>query len=102
MAKAARLSGSKDKELEELEHQKDDTLLTKAKRVIYSALQKHAFLTVLCCASIPNPLFDLAGITCGHFLIPFATFFIATAIGKSIIKVHIQVRVSMLMQLTQT
>jgi len=37
-------------------------------------------------------LFDLAGITCGHFGIPFATFFGATAIGKSIIKVHLQVR----------
>ena len=40
---------------------------------------------------IPNPLFDLAGITCGKFLIPFWTFFSATAIGKSVIKVHIQV-----------
>jgi hypothetical protein len=35
-------------------------------------------------------LFDLAGITCGHFSIPFATFFGATFIGKAIIKVHIQ------------
>ena len=32
-------------------------------------------------ASIPNPLFDLAGITCGHFLVPFWTFFGATLIG---------------------
>ena len=30
---------------------------------------------ILVCASIPNPLFDLAGITCGHFLVPFWTFF---------------------------
>jgi len=35
-------------------------------------------------------LFDLAGITCGHFGIPFKTFFSATSIGKAIIKVHIQ------------
>ena len=42
---------------------------------------------------IPNPLFDLAGITCGHFLIPFWTFFGATLIGKAIIKMHIQVSV---------
>lgn len=40
---------------------------------------------------IPNPLFDLAGITCGHFLVPFWTFFGATVIGKAIIKMHIQV-----------
>lgn len=43
---------------------------------------------------IPNPLFDLAGITCGHFLVPFWTFFGATLIGKAIIKMHIQVRPS--------
>ena len=42
------------------------------------------------CGQIPNPLFDLAGITCGHFLVPFWTFFGATLIGKAIIKMHIQ------------
>ena len=42
------------------------------------------------CASIPNPLFDLAGITCGHFLVPFWTFFGATLIGKAVVKMHIQ------------
>lgn len=44
-----------------------------------------------CVFQIPNPLFDLAGITCGHFLVPFWTFFGATLIGKAIIKMHIQV-----------
>lgn len=39
---------------------------------------------------IPNPLFDLAGITCGHFLVPFWTFFGATLIGKAVIKMMIQ------------
>lgn len=41
-------------------------------------------------SQIPNPLFDLAGITCGHFLVPFWTFFGATLIGKAIIKTHLQ------------
>ncbi|XP_075864421.1 vacuole membrane protein 1-like [Microcebus murinus] len=41
-------------------------------------------------AQIPNPLFDLAGITRGHFLGPFWTFFGVTLIGKGIIKMHIQ------------
>ena len=55
------------------------------------------YLEYLCAAvivifmQIPNPLFDLAGITCGHFLVPFWTFFGATLIGKAIIKMHIQV-----------
>lgn len=35
-------------------------------------------------------MFDLAGITCGHFLVPFWTFFGATLIGKAVIKMHIQ------------
>ncbi|KAF6768496.1 hypothetical protein AHF37_07644 [Paragonimus kellicotti] len=39
---------------------------------------------------IPNPLFDLAGMTCGHFLVPFWSFFGATFIGKALIKVHLQ------------
>jgi len=60
------------------------------KRLIYNNLQKHGFITVLLCASIPNPLFDLAGITCGHFGIPFVIFFSATSIGKAIIKTHLQ------------
>lgn len=40
---------------------------------------------------VPNPLFDLAGIMCGQFGVPFWEFFLATLIGKAIIKTHIQV-----------
>ncbi len=49
------------------------------------------FLDSFSLSQIPNPLFDLAGITCGHFLVPFWTFFGATVIGKALIKAHIQV-----------
>jgi uncharacterized membrane protein YdjX (TVP38/TMEM64 family) len=66
------------------------TLIEKAKVMLYDNLQKYGFITILLCASVPNPLFDLAGITCGHFRIPFKKFFTATFIGKAIIKVHIQ------------
>ncbi|VDN08670.1 unnamed protein product [Dibothriocephalus latus] len=48
------------------------------------------FFGIVLCASVPNPLFDLAGMTCGHFLVPFSTFFGATCVGKALIKVHIQ------------
>lgn len=64
--------------------------MDKAKILIYDNMEKYGFITILLCASIPNPLFDLAGITCGHFRIPFRKFFSATFIGKAIIKVHIQ------------
>ncbi|KAH9682732.1 vacuole membrane protein KMS1 [Citrus sinensis] len=43
-----------------------------------------------CSNEVPNPLFDLAGIMCGQFGVPFWKFFLATLIGKAIIKTHIQ------------
>ncbi len=61
-----------------------------AKLKLYDSLEKYGFFMILLCASIPNPLFDLAGITCGHLQIPFRTFFSAIVIGKSFFKTHIQ------------
>jgi len=98
MARAARLSGSDpDEDTEEFlelqEKLKNPEKMTRFERAKYSVQQlveKVGFFGILACASIPNPLFDLAGITCGHFLIPFWTFFGATLIGKAIIKMHIQ------------
>lgn len=94
MARAASLSGKKSEELLELEEEMRQggkiPIMERIKLIIYRGLKTWGFVTVLACASIPNPLFDLAGITCGHFLFPFASFFLATMIGKAIIKVHIQ------------
>ncbi|XP_018326635.1 vacuole membrane protein 1 isoform X3 [Agrilus planipennis] len=100
MARAARLSGydpDDDDELREFEelqrkeiNRENLTLMEKGKLFVEHIVQKVGFLGILACASIPNPLFDLAGITCGHFLVPFWTFFGATLIGKAIIKMHIQ------------
>ncbi|KAK6741380.1 hypothetical protein RB195_009310 [Necator americanus] len=53
-------------------------------------ISRVGFPGILLFASIPNPLFDLAGITCGHFLVPFWSFFGATLIGKAIVKMHVQ------------
>ena len=66
------------------------SLQERVKLFIYHALQHHGFWAILLLASIPNPLFDLAGLACGHFLIPFATFFSATVLGKAVIKAQIQ------------
>lgn len=54
-------------------------------------IKRVGFPGILFFASIPNPLFDLAGFTCGHFLTPFWTFFGATLIGKAVVKMHLQV-----------
>ena len=59
---------------------------------LFQLLSTHDLTIVFPSLQIPNPLFDLAGITCGHCLVPFWTFFGATLIGKAIIKMHIQVR----------
>ncbi|XP_060837254.1 vacuole membrane protein 1-like [Rhopalosiphum padi] len=102
MARAARLSGrppDEDKEdlieFEELlkkeKHPETMTMVDKSKLFVERLVKKVGFFGILACASIPNPLFDLAGITCGHFLIPFWTFFGATLLGKAAIKMSIQV-----------
>ena len=100
MARAARLSGHDPddedelKEFEDLQRKKENPegleLLDKAKLIVEELVNRIGFLGILVCASIPNPLFDLAGITCGHFLIPFWTFFGATLIGKAVIKMMLQ------------
>ncbi|XP_062341204.1 vacuole membrane protein 1-like isoform X2 [Osmerus eperlanus] len=97
MARAARLSGAEpdDEDYEEFEEMLEQAetaqdFATKAKLTVQTMIQRIGFFGILACASIPNPLFDLAGITCGHFLVPFWTFFGATLIGKAIIKMHIQ------------
>ncbi|EDW30660.1 GL26903 [Drosophila persimilis] len=71
-------------------NQKNLSLVDKGKLFMERVVERIGFFGILACASIPNPLFDLAGITCGHFLVPFWTFFGATLIGKAIIKMHIQ------------
>lgn len=103
MARTARLSGhdpdDEDEELREFEElqlkkktdPKSMTFMDKLKLSVENIVNRVGFFGILACASVPNPLFDLAGITCGHFLIPFWTFFGATLIGKAIIKMSIQV-----------
>ncbi|CAF90654.1 unnamed protein product [Tetraodon nigroviridis] len=97
MARAARQSGADpdDEDYEEFEEMLEQAegaqdFASRAKLGVQHLVQKVGFFGILACASIPNPLFDLAGITCGHFLVPFWTFFGATLIGKAIIKMHIQ------------
>uniref|UniRef100_A0A0K0G2K3 Ectopic P granules protein 3 (inferred by orthology to a C. elegans protein) n=1 Tax=Strongyloides venezuelensis TaxID=75913 RepID=A0A0K0G2K3_STRVS len=98
MARAAKLSGEEPddeeyKEFKQLVQSKNVDKLSfidKVKLKMENIVTKVGFFGILIFASIPNPLFDLAGITCGHFLIPFWTFFGATLIGKAIIKMHFQ------------
>lgn len=83
MARAARNSGAS---LEEDISTENSPL----KKRVQELVTGFGFFGILLCASIPNPLFDLAGMTCGYFLIPFSTFFLATLIGKAGIKMALQ------------
>eukprot|EP01102_Stenamoeba_stenopodia_P023219 TRINITY_DN9925_c0_g1_i1.p1 TRINITY_DN9925_c0_g1~~TRINITY_DN9925_c0_g1_i1.p1 ORF type:complete len:409 (-),score=91.77 TRINITY_DN9925_c0_g1_i1:1078-2304(-) len=93
VARAARLAGESLKDLEEIneiQESNPSSLGEKLKKIALGLLGRLGFFGILLFASVPNPLFDLAGITCGHFLVPFWTFFGATVIGKAIVKVHFQ------------
>ncbi|XP_039066867.1 vacuole membrane protein KMS1-like isoform X1 [Hibiscus syriacus] len=96
ISRAASLSGSNFNAMEELDASSSEnngviaTRLNQIKRWLLSHSKHMNFFTILVLASVPNPLFDLAGIMCGQFGVPFWEFFLATLIGKAIIKTHIQ------------
>ncbi|KAI8471894.1 MAG: hypothetical protein J3K34DRAFT_226103 [Monoraphidium minutum] len=50
-------------------------------------IRQHGFIGILLLASWPNAAFDLCGICCGAFRMPFWSFFGATLIGKGGVKV---------------
>jgi len=49
-------------------------------------LHVYGFYGVLALSSWPNIAFDLCGICCGHYLMPFWDFFLATLIGKAVVR----------------
>lgn len=76
VARAASAAGGMDEELEDIlmdqqdESKEDDSkssCIERSKKRLAIFLKNYAFVTVLLMASIPNPLFDLAGLMCGHF-----------------------------------
>ncbi|KAD4179807.1 hypothetical protein E3N88_28398 [Mikania micrantha] len=95
ISRAASISGEKIDAAEELDASSSEdngvaSNLNHMKRWFLSHAQYLNFFTILVLASVPNPLFDLAGIMCGQFGIPFWKFFFATLFGKAIVKTHIQ------------
>eukprot|EP01039_Chlorochromonas_danica_P006839 gene6839-7559_t len=79
-------SSSLDEIPDELESNSQYSFINYAKETMVVFLRKHGFWGVLLMASYPNVAFDLCGICCGHFLMPFWSFFLATFIGKAIIR----------------
>ncbi|TEB19749.1 hypothetical protein C9890_0169 [Perkinsus sp. BL_2016] len=55
-------------------------------RWMVTFLERHGFWGVFLMAAWPNAMFDLCGLCCGHFLMPFWTFFGAVVLGKAVVK----------------
>merc|ERR1712241_1588636 len=92
VSKAARQGGKKDSEYEaEMEEaRKSSDAFSRMKIWTIDFTQKHGFVGVFLLASWPNAAFDMCGMCCGYLLMPFWTFFVATACGKGIVKVNLQ------------
>ncbi|KAG4093298.1 hypothetical protein H8356DRAFT_949181 [Neocallimastix lanati (nom. inval.)] len=91
VSRAAALTGQNTLDISKFENVNEDSSFTdKVQVFLFRLLKKMGFIGILLFASFPNPLFDIAGILCGHFLVPFGTFFGATFIGKALIKNTIQ------------
>ena len=65
-------------------------MFTGMKQWMIDFVEKNGFWGVLILSSWPNAFFDLCGICCGQFLMPFWTFFGAVFIGKALIKINLQ------------
>jgi len=96
LSRAARLAGERNAEFEDLESAGDLEVVRKMKQWMIHLIEVHGFLAILLLAAWPNAAFDLCGMACGHFLMPFWTFFGATYIGKALIKINIQSAVILL------
>jgi membrane protein YqaA with SNARE-associated domain len=92
VARAASLAGAQNAELDELMTSQSAIPGVDAMRDwMIKFLENNGFWGVLLMAAWPNAMFDLCGLLCGAFLMPFWTFFGATFIGKAIFKVAGQV-----------
>ena len=90
VSKAARLSGTTDEDFaKEMEDAKTKTdLFNRMKLWTVNFTEKHGFWGIFLLASWPNAAFDMCGMCCGYLLMPFWTFFIATSLGKGVVKTN--------------
>lgn len=85
---AAALKGKKQGELEYTAA--DSGWMGHMKRWTIIGIQRYGFWAVLLLSAWPNMAFDLCGMACGQFLLPFWSFFSAVLVGKAVIKVNLQ------------
>ena len=64
-----------------------DAFIQGMKNWMLHFIENHGFWGIFLLAAYPNAAFDLCGICCGHFMMPFWKFFGATLLGKGFVKV---------------
>ena len=84
------LSKLAGKHNEEFDDNNDIYILSSVKNWMINFIHNYGFWGVLAFSAWPNAFFDLCGICCGQFLMPFYKFFGGVFIGKVLIKVNIQ------------
>ncbi|GET89990.1 hypothetical protein, conserved [Leishmania tarentolae] len=85
---AAALQGRHEDDLQESPAAYD--MMSLATNWTLQKVRRYGFWAILLLAAWPNMAYDLCGMACGQFLMPFSTFFSATLIGKAVIKVNLQ------------
>ncbi|CBZ52104.1 GI15163, related [Neospora caninum Liverpool] len=91
---AAARSKLADEEFAELEEEiraGKPSMVTRMKVWMLELVQNYGALSVFLLSCWPNMLFDLCGIVCGHFMMPFWEFFIALFLGKAVVKTFMQI-----------
>ncbi|CAD2218995.1 hypothetical protein AGDE_06307 [Angomonas deanei] len=84
---AAALQGQRNEELEETSKY---NVLNQMKDWTLEKIKRYGFWAIFLLSSWPNMAFDLCGMACGQFRMPFWTFFGATLLGKAVVKVNMQ------------
>ncbi|KAL8445070.1 hypothetical protein Emag_005225 [Eimeria magna] len=92
---AAAAAHASDQEFEELADEVEGganggSLVSKAKRWTLDLVQRYGAVAVFLLSCWPNMLFDLCGLVCGHFQMPFHQFFTALVLGKAVVKASSQ------------
>ncbi len=85
ISRAAKMAGNSQQD-----HDCDFDSDSKMKKWMMHFIDYYGFCGIVAFSAWPNAFFDLCGICCGQFLMPFWKFFGAVFIGKVLIKINLQ------------
>jgi len=92
IAFARSAAGKQNREVEEARNQNIGKwdLVSRVHAWTLGVVEKYGFWAVVALSAWPNAFFDMCGITCGAFQMPFWTFLGGVWVGKAWIKVQMQ------------